>query len=337
MSMEFTISLANEVTFDAFEDCLAVVDDLAYDTLFVGDERLNRNSYTLLALAADRTDRVDLGTAVTNPYTRHPAMTAAAIATVDDLSGGRAKLGLGGGSPIVLDPLGIEQEDPIGAVRDAVRTIRPLLAGESVGIESAQFATDGATLDVTPVSEVPIYIAGRGPSILGLAGYRGDGVLAGAGLASVEGMAYARERIADGAEKAGRSVDDLDVVCWAFLSIASDREAALDAVNPLVASIVDKTPMPALTAIGIDEADAAAVKALDDVGDRSAADLREHVPRAVTEQFAVAGTPEECRNHVERLRDAGVDHLGTLVFENEEHDPRETLEVFSDAVARPLG
>jgi 5,10-methylenetetrahydromethanopterin reductase len=149
-------------------------------------------------------------------------------------------------------------------------------------------------------------------------------------------MAYARDRVESGAEKAGRSVADVDVVCWAFLSIASDRDAALDAVNPLVARIVDKTPMRALTAIGVDESDATAIKDLEGVADRSAAALREHVPRAVTEQFAVAGTPEECRTHVERLRDAGVDHLGTLVFENDEHDPRETLETFSDHVTRPL-
>ena len=333
----FTASLANHHEPAYIVDTVRRLDrDLGYDNFLIGDERLNHNTHALLALAAANSEELGLGPGVTNPYTRHPAMTAAAMATLDTLSDGRAHLGLGGGSGIGLDPLGYEQEDPVGTVRDAVKAIRGLLDGETVNLERPEFSLEEADLDVTPDSEVPIYLAGRGPHILGLGGFRADGVLAGAGLASVEGMAYAREHVREGAEKAGRDLAEIDLVCWAFLSVADDREAALDGVNPLVARIVDKTPLPALEAIGIDPGLAKQVKAIDDVPSLSAPQLRDRVPRSVTEQFAIAGTPEECREHVAALRESGVDHVGLLAFENEERGELESLELFSESVIDPL-
>lgn len=333
----FTASLANHADPGYVAEAARCIDqELGYDTLLVGDERLNHNTYSLLSLAARNSTDLGLGPGVTNPYTRHPAMTAAAVATLDRVSGGRARLGLGGGSGIALDPLGYDQEDPIGAVSDATRAIGRLLDGKTVHMERPEFSLEGADLDVAPVSEVPLYVAGRGPQMLGLGGFRGDGVLAGAGLASVEGMAYAREKVADGAEKAGRSMEDIDLVCWAFLSVADDREVALDGVNPLVGRIVDKTPLPALEAIGIDPDLAEQVKSLDDIPERSTAELREAIPRAVTEQFAIAGTPAECRAHVARLRDSGVTHFGLLAFENEERGELDSLELFSEGVIDEL-
>jgi 5,10-methylenetetrahydromethanopterin reductase len=333
----FTASLGNHADPAAVAEAARRIDrDLAYDNLFVGDERLNHDTYSLLALAARNSSDIGLGPAVTNPYTRHPAMTAAAIATLDRISDGRAHLGFGGGSGIALDPLGYDQDDPVGTLSDAVGVVTRLLDGETVTLQRPEFSVDGADLDVTPVSDVPVYVAGRGPDMLGLGGFRGDGVLAGAGLASAEGMDYARERIAAGAETAGRAIDDVDIVCWAFLSVAHDRDAALDGVAPLVGRIVDKTPLPALEAIGIDPDLAERVKALEDIRSLSAAALREAIPREVTEQFAIAGTPADCREHVTALRDAGVEHFGLLAFDNEAGDELDSLERFSRGVIEEL-
>ena len=329
----FTASLANHHNPTYLVDAVRRIDqDLGYDNFFVGDERLNHNPYSLLALAADNSEHLGLGTGVTNPYTRHPAMTAAAMATLDTISEGRAHLGLGGGSGIGLDPLGYDQEDPVGTLRDAIKVINGLLDGDSVTLDRPEFSVDDADLDVTPDSDVTVYVAGRGPSILGLGGFRGDGVIAGAGLASPDGMAYAREKIGNGASKAGRDLSEIDIVCWAFLSVADDRDAALDGVNPLVARIVNKTPLPALEAIGIESDLAKQVKEIEDVRGLEAPELRDKIPRPVTEQFAVTGTPAECRARITELRESGVDHFGLLAFDNDECDELEGLAQFSDAV-----
>lgn len=329
----FSAALLNEYERSEFVETAQAVDrDPAYENLFVADERFYRNPYAQLSLAAEHTESVGLATGVTNPYTRNPAFTAAAIATIDEQSDGRARLGLGAGSPMALDPLGIEQDNPIGTVRDAVAAIRRLQAGEAVTCERAAFELRDVRLDFEPERTVPIYVAGRGPQILRLGGHVGDGVVAGAGLASVDGMEYATEEIATGAARGGRSLADLDVVCWAFLSIAEEETVALDAVSPLVAKIVDAVPLETLASIGVERADAERVTELGDVDDVPPDRLREALSRELIEQFSIAGTPAQCRAHVERLLEFGVDHLAVLGFANEANDVRGNLEMFSDEV-----
>lgn len=337
----FTAAVGNDLPPGEVAACARALDrETAFEAFLVGDEGLEYNTHAALALAAAETERIDLGTGVTNPYTRHPAVTAAAAATLDTVSDGRARLGLGVGSPIVLDPLGFDQSDPVGTLRDAVRAVRGLLDGESVTVDRPEFTADGATLDVLPPTDVPFYLAGRGPHVLGLGGYRADGVIAGAGLASAEGVAYAREHVGRGAERAGRSLADIDLVIWAFCSVAGDGDAARDGVVELVARILAKAPTEALDAIGVDPDVAERVAAFDEhegVAGAATADLRELVPRTTIERFAVAGNAEECREQVADLVAAGADHVGLLAFENSEASRKECLLTADEAVLRPLG
>jgi len=330
----FSAAVLNEYGPECLVETAERVDrDSAYENMFVADERFYRNTYAQLTLAARHTTDVDLATGVTNPYTRNPALTAAGIATIDELSGGRAFLGLGAGSPMALDPVGIDQEYPIGAVRDAVGVIRRLLDGEAVTLERPEFELHDLELDFEPPGRVPIYVAGRGPQILSLAGHVGDGAIAGAGLVSESGMEYAMERVAIGAEQGDRDADEVDLVCWAFLSIAENRDVATDAVTPLVAKIVTAVPLETLTTIGVPREDAERIKGLPDTGDLSTERLREAVSRQVIEQFSFAGTPAQCRDHLGRLVDMGVDHVAVLPFENDHNDAIGNLESFSADVA----
>jgi len=336
-SLRFTAGIGNDLCPTDVAACARALDDgTCFEALLVGDERLEYNTHTALALAAAETERIGLGTGVTNPYTRHPAVTAAAAATLDTVSDGRARVGLGAGSPIVLDPLGYDQDDPVGTLRDGVRTIRSLLAGEAVTVDRPEFTAVDADLDVLPPTDVPVYVAGRGPHVLGLGGYRGDGVVAGAGLASTEGVTYAREHVGRGARRADRDLADVDLVLWAFLSMADDGDVAREGVAELVGRIVDKTPPEALDAIGIDPEIARSVPPADEIGDVAASDLVDRLPRSVLEQFAVVGTPAECREQVADLREAGADHVGLLAFDNPAQSRRDSLLEFDSAVARPL-
>ena len=102
---------------------------LGYDYLWLADERFFREVYASLTLCALRTERIKLGPCVTDPYSRHPAMTAMAIATVDEISRGRAVLGIGAGVSGFRE-MGVTRTRPGVAIREAVELIRPLLAGE---------------------------------------------------------------------------------------------------------------------------------------------------------------------------------------------------------------
>src|ERR671930_2187522 len=116
-------------------DRLAALAQLAertgYDFLWIADERFFREVYASLTLCALRTKRVRLGPCVTDPYSRHPALTAMAIATLDEIAEGRVALGIGAGVS-GLRELGIDGSRSATAIREAIELIRRLLAGETV-------------------------------------------------------------------------------------------------------------------------------------------------------------------------------------------------------------
>jgi 5,10-methylenetetrahydromethanopterin reductase len=138
------------------------LEELGYDDIWVPDERLMRNVYVSLAAVAGATTHVGLGTAVTNPYTRHPTLTAASIATIDELSGGRATLAMGAGGG--LGAYGIERRSPVQALREATDIIRRLTSGETVTWQGELFRLNGAHLDFPALRRVPVYLAARGTS-----------------------------------------------------------------------------------------------------------------------------------------------------------------------------
>src|SRR5215475_1121643 len=90
---------------------------LGFDELWLGDEGPARDPLGILSAAALQTRSIRLAVGVTNPYARHPAMTAVAMMTIHELSGGRAMLGLGVGGNLALDPLGLTAANPLGTMR----------------------------------------------------------------------------------------------------------------------------------------------------------------------------------------------------------------------------
>lgn len=153
-----------------------LVEELGFQTLWYADERFYRETYTGLAACAVTTSRLLLGTGVTDPFTRHPALTAAAIASLDELSEGRAILGLGAGISGYHN-LGIKLERPARRLREAILVIRRLLAGERVTLEGETILIRNAALKFPARSAIPIVLAADGPLVLRLAGEVADGVM----------------------------------------------------------------------------------------------------------------------------------------------------------------
>jgi len=134
---------------------------LGYDDLWLADERFFREAYTVLGLIAVRTSRIRVGPGVTDPYSRHPALTAMAIATLDEISGGRAILGLGAGVS-GLRELGVDPSRSATAIREAVTLVRGLLAGQTVTLKGEVLSFTDGRLDIrAPRADVPIYVASQ--------------------------------------------------------------------------------------------------------------------------------------------------------------------------------
>ena len=156
-------------------ETIRAAEELGYSYAMVADEGLMLDPYALLGAAAGATTAIRLGS-VTNGYTRHPAATAAALATVDQMSGGRAFVTLVAGGTMVLRPMGIERAEPLAVMADAIEMMRLLWGGEPVTWQGRRFRLEEARIETGP-HRIPVFVAARGPGMLKLAGARADGVV----------------------------------------------------------------------------------------------------------------------------------------------------------------
>jgi 5,10-methylenetetrahydromethanopterin reductase len=286
-------------------DLAVEAEGLGCGTLWVNDDRLQKDVFTALAAIAQSTRDLRLGPGVTNPYSRHPALLATAIATLDELSGGRAVLGLGAGGTNHRE-LGVARQAPATGLREAVTIVRGLLAGERVTVDGKVMHAHAAQLDFVPLRpDIPIYIGARGPKVLEVAGQLADGVIVG-NIASTEGWSYALDHVERGCRRADRDPAELALTAWVACAVSDDAPAAIDAVRAMVATSLT-TSRPILAELGIRvPAGFAAVMAQHDWTPSRAAvqSAAAEVPVELVRRFAVAGTASDCRAHVEELLNA---------------------------------
>ena len=304
------------------------VEELGYDHLWLTDSSLHsRDCYAYLALAARQTQRVTLGTAVTNPYTRHPGITASSIATIDDISGGRGVLGIGAGDRPV-GALGFDAAR-LRDMRDTVGAIRRLLAGETVDMTAERFSLREAHLRLSARRDVPIFLSASGPRMLELAGEIADGVILLAGLFE-EGVRYAIEHIDTGAKKAGRRRPQVAVM--AYGAIDEDEDAAVEAGRTIAAWFPQTAPVYCKLA-GLDRATIDAVRERYGGGEfQEAAEAARLLPTEFVRKIAIAGNHERVTQQLTDALDWGVDSIHVFPLGERRMDTVEAFaECWSDA------
>jgi F420-dependent oxidoreductase-like protein len=219
-------------------------DRLGYSVAWVA-EAYGSDAPTVLAWVAAQTERIDVGSAILQIPARRPTMAAMTAATLDTLSGGRFRLGLGVSGPQVSEGwYGVKFDKPLGRTREYVEIVRSALRRERVSYDGKHFTLplpDGPgkplKLTVHPVrEEIPVYLASIGPKNLELTGEIADGWLA--IFYSPEHGRESLERIAAGRAKVGKSLDGFDVVPTMPLVVQDDWEAAADSVRPYAALYV---------------------------------------------------------------------------------------------------
>ncbi|MFZ2376209.1 MAG: 5,10-methylenetetrahydromethanopterin reductase [Methanothrix sp.] len=288
-----------------------LAEDAGFKNIWITDHYNNRDVWTTLAVLSLLTNRIQLGTGVTNPYTRNAAITASSIASINELSGGRAILGIGPGDKATFDKMGIEWDKPLSRVRDSVLAIRAFLAREQVN----QAGFRGAQISFT-TPKIPIYIGAQGPKMLELAGAISDGVLINA--SHPDDFKFALPMIRQGAERAGRSPEDVQVCAYASFSADKDQARAVGASKIVVAFIVAGSPENVLErhGIGMDEARAIS-DAISRFDFKAAMDA---VTPGMTEAFSISGSPVDCRARVDELLKTGVTQIvvGSPIGPNKE-------------------
>ncbi|GAA2499311.1 glucose-6-phosphate dehydrogenase (coenzyme-F420) [Winogradskya humida] len=183
-----------------------------------------------LGALATSTERVLIGTSVLTPTFRyHPAVVAQAFATLGCLAPGRVVLGVGSGESLNEVPLGLawpDGKERFARLKEAVQLIKQLWAEDRVTFEGNFYRTEVATIYDKPEQPVPIYIGASGPAATRLAGRIADGFITTSGKGHELYTDTLLPAVKEGAEKAGRSLDDLDLMIEVKVSFDPDLERA---------------------------------------------------------------------------------------------------------------
>jgi 5,10-methylenetetrahydromethanopterin reductase len=325
VSLGLSLGVSPRESFHNIVDVVQKAEDHGFDSVFFTDVPLaHKDCYIALALCALNTTRIRLGTGVTNPVTREPATTANAITGIHELSRGRAILGLGAGYSAVY-PVGLGPA-PVRQVEETIRYIRALCRGE-------EYMKNGLRIRLaTAQGPVPILVAASQPKMLRLAGKLADGVIL-MGGANAEFTRWQLEHVRQGAEEAGRPFAEVFLDLWFALSVARDREAAMDEVRPWVVSQADTfsryAALPSFLEPFRDEIVRAgrAYERLDHLSRH--AKHKDVVSDTLVTTLAVVGTPADCVARLRELAALGI-HRMTLALPG--GGRRERLRVLAEEV-----
>jgi 5,10-methylenetetrahydromethanopterin reductase len=305
VNLRTSLRLNNDLPVSTFVDLAVRAENAGFDQVWVSHDLFLRSAPVLLAAAAVATRRVILGMGALNPYSAHPVELAMHAATLQELSGGRAILGIAAGAAGFLELAGISQDAPLSRTRQTLLACRSLLDGANPAeVEGAGQWGQAARLLSVPAQEVPIYLGAMSPKMLALGGELSDGVLA--LLFPPEHYPTARGHIIRGRDENHRPAQSVDIPACVWVSVAEDREAAETALADKLVFYGPEFSPYLLERVGLtrdDFAPAAAARSRGDVAEAA----RLITPAML--RLGIAGTPEDVVRRCAPLMEHGATHL----------------------------
>ena len=304
--VSFGIGLLGDTPPTETAKIIALAEKLGFNYGWIADESPSypfRDVFVTLTTCALKTKKIHLGTGVCNPYSRHPSLIAFAISALYELAKGRVALGIGPGGSLSLRPIGAKLwEKPVIAVRDCIINCKKFFAGESIDFESELFKIKNSKLPKAPI-KVPIYVGARSPLMLFITGKYADGALL---TSPLEYIKFAKERIEEGAKKAGKDFSKMDIANWLPFAVSKNSEEAKELVKTEICFMVADSPSIVHEKIGlsIDE-----VNSIREALSKGLAEAAKLVNERMIEAFSIAGTPSECIEKIHNFIDAGVNQI----------------------------
>lgn len=310
---------------EATLSAIRVADAAGLDAVWLSEDPDSWDAFAVLGAAARQTERIRLGTGVTNPYLRHPNLLAMSAATLDRLSGGRAFLGLGRGQPEWYErALGIPVGHPASVLSEGIDLVRQWWRPPYVASSSGYFKINEWHRAIGPVqSHLPIYVAALGRQGLRVAAEKSDGLLI-SDFASEAWLARIIPQIRQQVADRGGDPDSYSFFLRSAVEVTDDLEAAINRRKNMMA-IVHTLPgmaqhmevpgfdVPAIIArvrevMRTDEMLARGGAFIDirRVADFAAA--RRLIPDELILALSFIGTADEVRARLRRYADLGITH-----------------------------
>jgi 5,10-methylenetetrahydromethanopterin reductase len=284
-------------------------ESLGYESVWFHESLYQRDVFTYLSSILLSTSRIRVGSGVINTFTRHPLTAAATFASLSEMSGGRAIMGLGLGSFPTVPNIGfkifpVSQTRPLQRIREYVAISRSFWAGERLDYRGEFYTAEKMQSDVSLAHRVPVYIASLSELTQRYAGSDADGAILSPSLATTETTAKMVGHVRAGEEAAGRKVDKAS---YLLTSVDEDGAKARDAVRNFyffLYQLGEVIRPETLEAHGVALAQVERFRAAWKRGDAGASRL---VPDAAIAALSVAGTPDEARSKIQEYRGAGID------------------------------
>ena len=318
---------------DSIEDVVDYAvrgEDRGYDQAWV-PETWGRDATAILTRMATETSSIGIGPSILNVYSRSPALVGQTAATLQELSEGRFRLGLGPSGPAVIEGWhGVEFDRPLRRTREYVEIVRAVCSGEVVNYDGDVFSLGGFRLRCSPPeTPVPIDVAGMGPKSVELAGRFADGWHA--VVFSPEGIEERLEDLERGVELGDRDRDDVTVTLSLTAAALEDGERARELARGHLAFYVG--------AMGTYYRDSLARQGYEDeafaiaeaVANRNSAAVEEIVDDELLETFGLSGTPTEARERIERWE--AIEGVDEIAIGFPRSATREEIEATIDALA----
>jgi probable F420-dependent oxidoreductase len=287
-----------------------------------------RDPYPLLTLIGAATTSLRLGTCVTNPATRDITVTASALATLNEITGGRMDLGIGRGDS-ARRVMG-KKPTTVAYMEECCRIVRSLTAGETIDVDGTEVQMPWASH-----GPVPIWVAGYGPLALAAAGRVADGIIL--QLADPDIIRWCVGFMRKGAEEAGRNPDEIEIMAAAPAYVSDDVDLARDRVRWFPA-LVSNHVVDLINKYPKDDLPEALWKYVEN---REGYDYLHHaevgsdnatfVTDAITDQFAIVGPASAHHERLEQLRDAGVTQFNIYLMNGDEEDQ---LDLYAPIIER---
>ncbi|KIE49054.1 MAG: luciferase [marine actinobacterium MedAcidi-G2A] len=289
--------------------------DLGYKEAW-SSEANGADAFSPLVLGAVHAPELRLGTAIVPAYTRGPALLAQSVATMAAIAPGRFALGIGSSSNVIVESWnGIPFVEPYKKTRDVVRFLKLALDGQKVNADFETLQVKGFRLGMeTPTSPVPILVAALREGMLRLAGREGDGAII--NWLSAEDVKTVSEIVhGQGPGK--------EIVARIFVCPNPDTETVRKEAKRAIASYLNVPVYRAFHEwLGRTEILNDHWRKWDE-GDRAGS--LEAMPDSVVDDLIVHGTPEECRNHIDRYLDNGVTTAALMVMPFGGIDPNQAI------------
>ncbi len=285
-------------------ECVRLAEELGYESAWVAEGH-GGDQFAILTACAVATSRIKLGTSITSVFVRTAPTIAMAAATVDHFSNGRFILGLGTSHKVQVEPEhGLEFTRPVARLRECVDVVRGIVRDGDIRHRGEIYNIERFDLWFEPVRrQMPIYVAAVRPRMLEICGEISDGAIL--TWCTLERAADSARHVAEGAERAGRNPQDVDVATLLACAVSEDRDAARDELRRYIASYVWRFPRyrRLVAEAGFAEETEAVAQAWREGRTEDALAL---APAGLVDSVALAGSPEECRERLRQYREAGI-------------------------------